>query len=104
MRKRLAGVAVLALAACATTSAVVAPLAPLKPAVDVTPEALLAYNAICGSENPVAGKAKPNLKLAGGMGTGGFKVDTASKDAQDWFDYGLALSHGFLSSSTPWQR
>lgn len=97
MRKHLAGVAFLALAACATatTSAVVAPLAPLKPAVDVTPEALLAYNAICGSENPVAGKATPNLKLAGGMGTGGFKVDTASKQAQDWFDYGLALSHGF---------
>ena len=29
------------------------------------------------------------------MGTGGFKVDTSDAEAQEWFNYGLALSHAF---------
>jgi tetratricopeptide (TPR) repeat protein len=30
-----------------------------------------------------------------GMGTGGFRADTTSLEAQAWFDYGLQLSHAF---------
>lgn len=93
MQKFLTGVAVLALAACSTTSAVVTPIAQLKPSSEVTVSSLLALNAICGAESSKGGTA--NIKLTAGMGTGGFKVDTASKDAQDWFNYSMALSHAF---------
>jgi hypothetical protein len=96
MRRRLSSVAVLALAACATsTSTVAPPVAPLKPSGEVTRESLLALNAICGAEGPRAEPTSPDIKMISGMGTGGFKVDSASKEAQDWFDYGLALSHAF---------
>lgn len=96
MRKRLAGGAVLALAACATTTSVVAtPIATLTPATEVTKESLLALNALCTAGDTATRSLTRDLKLAGGMGTGGFKVDTSSKEAQDWFNYGLALSHAF---------
>src|SRR5690606_32797476 len=51
--------------------------------------------AICGAEAPRVDANAPDIKLVEGMGTGGFKVDSESKAAQDWFDYGLALSHAF---------
>ena len=97
MLRRLAGVGLLALAACATAtqSVAVSPLVALAPSNEVTPEMILAFNAICTADAGVGRKSTPDLKLAAGMGTGGFKVDTKSKAAQDWFDYGLALSHAF---------
>ena len=96
MIRRLTGGAMLALAACATSTATVAtPLAQLKPSGEVTKDSLLALNAICGAEGARVELSSPDVKLVDGMGTGGFKVDTASKDAQDWFNYGLALSHAF---------
>jgi hypothetical protein len=97
MIRRLAGGAVLALAACATaaTPAVVTPVASLAPSAEVTKESLLALNAICGAEAPRAELSSPDIKLIAGMGTGGFRVDSESKEAQGWFDYGLALSHAF---------
>jgi tetratricopeptide (TPR) repeat protein len=97
MIRRLTGGAVLALAACATASApaVVTPVAPLAPSAEVTKESLLALNAICGAEGARVDLASPDIKLVDGMGTGGFKVDSESKAAQDWFNYGLALSHAF---------
>ncbi len=86
----------LALAACtATGSAVIAPIAPLAPAEGVSRETLLALTSLCSAEAGENARPNPDLKLAGGMGTGGFSVDSASKDAQAWFDYGLALSHAF---------
>ncbi len=93
--RRLASLAIVMLAACATGSAVVPPIMALAPADGVTRETLLALNAVCSAEESDGRTRARNLKLAAGMGTGGFKVDTASKDAQDWFDYGLALSHSF---------
>ena len=93
MQKFLTGVAVLALTACSTTSAVVTPVAQLKASSELTVSSLLALNAICGAEASKGGLA--NIKLTAGMGTGGFKVDTASKEAQDWFNYSIALSHAF---------
>ncbi len=97
MVRHLTSGAVLALAACATASgpAVVTPVTPLKPAEEVTRASLLALNAICGAEGPRADLQSPDIKLVEGMGTGGFKVDSDVKEAQDWFDYGLALSHAF---------
>ena len=96
MRKRILTISLMALAACATGPSVVTPIAPLARAPgDSTVDALLALNALCSAEASGLGAAKPDLKLAGGMGTGGFKVDTASADAQAWFNYGLALSHAF---------
>jgi hypothetical protein len=96
MLRRAWGVSLLALAACATAAApaMVTPVAQLRPSGEITRETLLALNAICGSEE--LREVNPgDLKLAGGMGTGGFAVDSTSKDAQGWFDYGLALSHAF---------
>jgi len=96
MLKRLASGAMLALAACATaTSSVVTPIATLAPSADVTPESLLALNSMCLADDSVGKTFTKDLKLASGMGTGGFKVDSSSKEAQDWFNYGLALSHAF---------
>ena len=93
MQKILTGVAVLALTACSTMSATVAPIPPLKASSELTVSSLLALNAICGAEASKGGIA--NIKLTTGMGTGGFKVDTTSKEAQDWFNYSMALSHAF---------
>ncbi len=96
MMRRLTGGAVLALAACATASApTVTPVAPLAPSVGVSRESLLALNAICVAEAPRSEAKSPDIKLIKGMGTGGFKVDSESKAAQEWFNYGLALSHAF---------
>jgi tetratricopeptide (TPR) repeat protein len=96
MIRRLASGVVLALAACTTSTTTVAtPVAQLKPSGEVTKDSLLALNAICGAESPRAELQTPDIKLVEGMGTGGFKVDSESKAAQDWFNYGLALSHAF---------
>lgn len=95
MRTRLTLLAMTAMAACATGSAVVPPIATLAPMSTVTAETLLAVNALCSAEALGADNVAPDIKLAGGMGTGGFKVDTSVLAAQEWFDYGLALSHAF---------
>lgn len=96
MRKHLAIVSMIALTACVTGPAVVTPVTPLA-ARDGDPvaDALIALNALCSAEDQGLGEAKPDLKYSGGMGTGGFKVDTTNAEAQKWFDYGLALSHAF---------
>lgn len=95
MRKRPALLALIAITACATGPAVVPPVVTLAPPSQTAAETLLALNALCSAEALGADQFAPKIKLAGGMGTGGFKVDTAVKAAQDWFDYGLALSHAF---------
>ena len=96
MRHPVALFAITALAACATvSSAVVTPIAQLAPSREVTAESLLAINALCSADATRPAGFMPDLKLAGGMGTGGFKTDTDVKAAQDWFNYGLALSHAF---------
>ncbi len=96
MRKHLAIVSMIALTACVTGPAVVTPVMPLA-ARDGDPvaDALIALNALCSAEDLGLGEAKPDIKLSDGMGTGGFKVDTANAEAQQWFNYGLALSHAF---------
>lgn len=96
MRYRIALLALTALAACATSgSAVVTPIAQLTPAQEITADSLLAINALCSADATRPAGYAPDLKLAGGMGTGGFKVDTTIPAAQAWFNYGLALSHAF---------
>jgi tetratricopeptide (TPR) repeat protein len=95
MRTRPALLALLAITACATGPAVVTPIASLAPPGQSAAETLLAINALCSAEALGADGFAPDIKLAGGMGTGGFKVDTSIPLAQDWFNYGLALSHAF---------
>ena len=67
----------------------------LAAAPEITAESLLAINALCSAEAARPAGFTPDLKLAAGMGTGGFKVDTQVKAAQEWFNYGLTLSHAF---------
>ncbi len=95
MFKRFAGASALALAACATatTAGPVAPVAPMRAAAVTTEDTLRALGAMCSAE--AALKPGEKLQISDGVGTGGFKVDTASADAQAWFDYGLQLSHAF---------
>ncbi|MFT3723611.1 MAG: hypothetical protein QM773_08510 [Hyphomonadaceae bacterium] len=94
--RRLALVALLMTTACAAAgSAVVTPIPPLMASAGITRETLLAITSLCSAEATNGARPNPDLKLAGGMGTGGFKVDSDVKEAQDWFDYGLALSHAF---------
>lgn len=96
MRTRLALISLTAIAACSTFGpAMVPPVATLSPSAQTSAESLLAINALCSAEALGADKIAPDIKLAKGMGTGGFKVDTNVPAAQEWFDYGLALSHGF---------
>jgi len=95
MLKRFVGASALVLAACATATSAgpVPPVAALGSASVSTEDTLRALNAVCSAEAVATpGEA---LKISDGMGTGGFKVDSASPDAQAWFDYGLALSHAF---------
>jgi hypothetical protein len=95
MRERLAPLAMLAVASCATGAAVVTPVTSLAPPLEASVETLLATAALCSAEESGLAVPTPDLKLADGMGTGGFKVDTANPEAQAWFNYGLALSHAF---------
>lgn len=96
MRLRLALFATTAVAACATFGpAVVPPVSTLKPVETASAETLLALSALCSADAINGRSVMPDLKLADGMGTGGFRIDTANADAQKWFDYGLALSHAF---------
>jgi len=95
MRHRFALVALTALTACATGSAITPPIQTLASLSEVTADSLLALNALCSADAVSERTIAPDLKLAAGMGTGGFKVDTANAEAQQWFDYGLALSHAF---------
>jgi predicted Zn-dependent protease len=95
MRERLAPLAMLAAAACAAGAAVVTPVTSLAPPLEASVETLLATAALCSAEESGLAAPTPNLKLADGMGTGGFRVDTTNPEAQAWFNYGLALSHAF---------
>lgn len=95
MRAQVSLIAMTTLAACATGAAIVTPVTNLAPAAEASIETQLATAALCSAEALGLPAATPNLKLADGMGTGGFKVDTASTEAQAWFNYGLALSHAF---------
>jgi hypothetical protein len=95
MRAPLAFLAMSAIAACATGSAVVPPIASFAPASEATAETLLAVNALCSAEALGTNDIAPDIKLSGGMGSGGFKVDASIPAAQEWFNYGLALSHAF---------
>lgn len=60
-----------------------------------SPETLAAVGFICSAGSNAGKTFSANLKASDGMGTGGFKVDSANRSAQDWFDYGMALSHAF---------
>ena len=81
MRKQIASVAMLALAACATQSAVVTPITSLTSSSDATVDALLALNALCSAEASGVGAPKPDLKLAGGMGVEAVRVETLERFA-----------------------
>jgi hypothetical protein len=99
MARRLIIGAALFLAACVSSSAIDAPVqapvqAPRKASVPVE-ATLRALSALCGAEASRASKAGAVFTRVSGMGTGGFKVDTANPEAQAWFDYGLQLSHAF---------
>jgi tetratricopeptide (TPR) repeat protein len=94
MGSRLVIAAALSLTACASTPP--AEVSPAKVSVDdVSAELDIALAAMCGADSTVGQTFKADLKLAGGMGTGGFNVDSGVEAAQTWFDYGLALSHAF---------
>ncbi len=96
MHRQIVATALITLTACATGSAIVPPIAVLASSSgDPTVDSLLALNALCSAEASGLAAPKPDLKLADGMGTGGFKVDTTNSEAQAWFNYGLALSHAF---------
>jgi hypothetical protein len=95
MAKRLVFGATLLLAACVSSSVVDAPVRPMRKAAVPVEETLKALNALCGAEALRASKPGGVFTRIPGMGTGGFKVDTANPEAQAWFDYGLQLSHAF---------
>ncbi len=94
MIRHLVGVSALALAACVTTSAV-QPVTPLAGAQTITLETLAAMNAMCGAEARFSGDQTADIKLVGGMGSGGFAVDSDNPEAQAWFNYSMQLSHAF---------
>ena len=56
---------------------------------------LLGVGYICSAENPPPPAGAKGLVMFPGMGTGGFAVDTANREAQAWFDYGVKLYHAF---------
>src|SRR5438552_2369264 len=55
-----------------------------------------AVGLICSAERPGPPAGSPRqLVMVQGVGTGGFPIATANKEAQAWFDYGMALAHAF---------
>lgn len=92
MKRSLIAASVLVLGACATASDEVAFTAPAPNYDDLT---AIALASICGADAGIGLERAPDIALVEGMGTGGFAVDSQVKAAQDWFDYGLALSHAF---------
>jgi len=56
----------------------------------------LAIGAICRVEQhgEVRG-GNPHIAIEDGMGVGGFPIATASRSAQQWFDYGIKLFHAY---------
>jgi tetratricopeptide (TPR) repeat protein len=50
---------------------------------------------ICSAENPPPPAGSKGLVMFPGMGTGAFPVDSANREAQAWFDYGVKLYHAF---------
>ena len=97
MRRPLALIAATAMAACASFGgpAAVPPVVTLAAADEITADTLLAISALCSAEALGLDNIAPDIRLSEGMGTGGFKVDTNSAEAQRWYNYGLALSHAF---------
>ena len=55
---------------------------------------VVALGYICGAENPTAA-ARTAGQMIPDVGTETFKVDTASPDAQAWFNQGVRLYHAF---------
>jgi tetratricopeptide (TPR) repeat protein len=52
--------------------------------------------AICRAEQHVEiSGGTPHITIESGIGDGGFPVATTSRQAQDWFDYGIKLFHAF---------
>lgn len=52
--------------------------------------------AICRAEQHVdLAKGGETIAIETGMGTGGFAIATASRAAQQWFNYGITLFHAF---------
>lgn len=95
MMKRLAIGGALLAAACVSSSTLETPVTPLRKAAVPVEETLKALNAICGAEAIRIATPAAAFSRVPGMGTGGFKVDSANPEAQAWFDYGLQLSHAF---------
>ena len=81
-------------AACAVAgSALVWLLAFPSIAADRTGEAIFA---ICRAEQHAeAPGGGQHITIESGMGDGGFAIRTTSRDAQQWFDYGIKLFHAF---------
>ncbi|MEO8115969.1 MAG: hypothetical protein ABI655_16380 [Phenylobacterium sp.] len=50
---------------------------------------------ICGAEQEAPGKPPAELPMLPGMGNGGYAADTANRQAQGWFDYGINTYHAF---------
>lgn len=94
LKRMLAGAAIAALAACATGSSPADPLSALR-AGPSAEDQLRAVAAMCRGEASFDAAYAKDLKRTPGMGSGGFKADTANPEAQAWFDYGLQLSHAF---------
>ena len=52
--------------------------------------------AICRAETRIDPRGgNPTISIQAGMGDGGFKIATASPQAQLWFDYGIKMFHAF---------
>ncbi len=93
--KRVVGASAVLFAACATGSVTPATTLPsLKASAVSVEDTIRALAAMCLAEGSKTPKGQ-TLTREPGMGTGGFKIDSASADAQSWFDYGLQLSHSF---------
>ena len=62
----------------------------------MTRESLLALNAICGAEAPRAElQSRRTSSLSRAWARAGSRSIRKARAAQDWFNYGLALSHAF---------
>jgi len=89
----------LLLAACSAGSAPspeTARIASLRGSEASAEDTLRALASMCLSETRAPFESSgAALEIVEGMGTGGFRVDSRSQAAQDWFNYAIRLSHAF---------
>ncbi|MGZ9114280.1 MAG: hypothetical protein ACXW3K_06620, partial [Brevundimonas sp.] len=84
------------MAGVALTTALIGPAAVADATADSAVRALIERPQVCGpADSANSGAPVADMVMVDGFGTGGFAIDTASPEAQAWFNHGVRLRWAF---------